>query len=129
MNLRLSKILSAALVFVCILPTISFPQIIAQSWITNTKDQKFLQEQVSQNFESLPHPNLTTLEIFPEKTFQKIEGFGFTLTGGSSSLIYQLPQAIRKKLLQELFGNGPKSIGISVLRIGIGATDLDSAVY
>jgi glucosylceramidase len=129
MTLRLPKILLSVLVFACILPTISFAQTTAQSWITNTKDQKFLQEQLVQKFVSTPYPNLKTLEIFPEKSFQKIEGFGFTLTGGSSSLICRLPQSIRIKLLQELFGNGPKSIGISVLRIGIGSTDLDSAVY
>lgn len=129
MNLRLPKILLAVLVYACILPSISSAQSNIQSWVTSARDQKFLQEQGAQQFSSTPFPNLNTLETFPDKRFQKIDGFGFTLTGGSSSLIYRLPTSIRKNLLQELFGNGPNSIGISVLRIGIGATDLDSAVY
>lgn len=44
-------------------------------------------------------------------------------------MIYRLPKKERKQLLLELFGNQSNSISISILRIGIGATDLDSAVY
>ncbi|MFD3407614.1 glycoside hydrolase family 30 beta sandwich domain-containing protein [Aquirufa sp. HETE-83D] len=63
--------------------------------------------------------------VHPEQTFQSIDGFGFTLTGGSAQLIQQLEPAKRAALLQELFGKN----GISVLRIGVGATDLDATVF
>ena len=65
------------------------------------------------------------IKIHPEQTFQRIDGFGFTLTGGSAQLIQQLETAKRAALLRELFG--PNSI--SILRIGVGATDLDAAVF
>lgn len=63
--------------------------------------------------------------VHPEQTFQSIDGFGFTLTGGSAQLIQALEPTKRSALLQELFGNN----GISVLRIGVGATDLDATVF
>jgi glucosylceramidase len=65
------------------------------------------------------------VQIHPEQTFQSIDGFGFTLTGGSAQLIQQLEPAKRTELLQELFGKN----GISVMRIGVGATDLDATVF
>jgi len=63
--------------------------------------------------------------IHPEQTFQSMDGFGFTLTGGSAQLIQALEPTNKATLLQELFGKN----GISVLRIGVGATDLDATVF
>jgi glucosylceramidase len=62
------------------------------------------------------------IAIDPQQRFQTIEGFGFSLTGGSALLISRLPQSIRLALLQELFSL--QGIGISVLRLSIGASDL-----
>ena len=75
----------------------------------------------------LPSTNLNgaLIQVNPAQTFQSIDGFGFTLTGGSAQLIHRLEPARRATLLQELFGKN----GISVLRIGVGATDLDSSVF
>ena len=69
--------------------------------------------------------NGAKITIHPEQTFQSIDGFGFTLTGGSAQLIQQIEPSKRAALLQELFGKN----GISVLRIGVGATDLDASVF
>lgn len=69
--------------------------------------------------------NGAKITIHPEQTFQSIDGFGFTLTGGSAQLIQQLEPSKRAALLHELFGKN----GISVLRIGVGATDLDASVF
>ena len=62
-------------------------------------------------------------------TFQTVDGFGYTLTEGSTFLINQLSSTDRTTLLTELFGSGENSIGISYLRLGIGATDLSTRVY
>jgi glucosylceramidase len=62
-------------------------------------------------------------------TYQTMDGFGYTLTGGSAELISKMNAAARKTLLHELFGSGEASIGISVLRISIGASDLNAAVF
>src|SRR5580765_8724754 len=55
------------------------------------------------------------------QTFQTVDGFGFTLTGGSASVINQMSAASRNVLLKELFGGDSSSIGISYLRLSIGA--------
>lgn len=61
--------------------------------------------------------------------FQTIDGFGFTLTGGSALLIQQMEPKARKALLQELFGQSTNAISISYLRISVGASDLSETVF
>lgn len=80
-------------------------------------------------FQKIDIPSLSTtgdfIEVNPDETFQSMDGFGFALTGGSAQLIYRLKPAKRAALLEELFGKN----GITVLRISVGASDLDSAVF
>jgi len=61
--------------------------------------------------------------------FQTVDGFGFTLTDGSASLIHSLPTSMQDDLLKELFGSDSSSINISYLRLTIGASDLSATVY
>jgi glucosylceramidase len=61
--------------------------------------------------------------------FQTIDGFGYTLTGGSATLINQLNTPIKEALLEELFSNKTNAIGVSYLRISIGASDLSASVF
>jgi glucosylceramidase len=72
---------------------------------------------------------IPVIEINEKKTFQSVDGFGFTLTGGSAMLINKMSDAAKQSLLQELFGKGENAIGISYLRVSIGASDLDSSVF
>ncbi|MEP6846901.1 MAG: glycoside hydrolase family 30 beta sandwich domain-containing protein, partial [Panacibacter sp.] len=59
-----------------------------------------------------------------------IDGFGYTLTGGSAYVIDQLSAADKSFLLQQLFStNSSTSIGVSFLRISIGASDLNASVF
>lgn len=69
------------------------------------------------------------ITIDPGVTYQSVDGFGFTLTGGSAYLLNKMPGGARTSLLNELFGNGDNSIGISYLRISLGASDLSKAVF
>ncbi|MCU7549701.1 glucosylceramidase [Chitinophagaceae bacterium LB-8] len=62
-------------------------------------------------------------------SYQTVDGFGFTLTDGSASLIYNLPTSMQNDLLNELFGSDSTSISISYLRVSIGASDLSASVY
>jgi glucosylceramidase len=61
--------------------------------------------------------------------FQTIDGFGFTLTGGSALLIQQMEPKARRALLQELFGQSANAISVSYLRLSVGASDLSETVF
>lgn len=101
----------------------------AQSWIT-TADQTMKLSRNSLSIKRIQQDAaLSVIQINPQQTYQTIEGFGFTLTGGSSTLINRLPAAKRKQLLHELFGSGKDYIAISSLRISMGASDLSSRVF
>src|SRR5690242_10132685 len=76
-----------------------------------------------------PLDALPTIDIDASRTFQPIEGFGFALTGGSAYLLAGLPSAERADVLQELFGLTEASVGLSCLRLSIGASDLGRTAY
>lgn len=80
-------------------------------------------------FQKIDKPGLgasgSVIQVFPEQTFQSMDGFGFTLTGGSAQVMNRLEPVKKAALLQELFGPN----GLSVLRISVGASDLDSSVF
>lgn len=70
-----------------------------------------------------------SIEVNASETYQSVEGFGFTLTGGSAEVINSLSASARETLLQELFGKEGNSISISYLRISIGASDLNASTF
>ena len=70
-----------------------------------------------------------TIEVDEAKTYQTIDGFGYCLTGGSAQLLHQMGAAERGQLLRELFGTDGRAIGVSYLRVSIGASDLDDRVF
>jgi glucosylceramidase len=72
------------------------------------------------------YPNI---EVDDTQSFQTVDGFGYTLTGGSAEVINQLSATKKQELLQELFGSSDNAISISYLRISIGASDLNSAPF
>lgn len=96
---------------------------------TTTADSSLLLRPTLLGYSSERDKLLPVLEINPAQKFQTVDGFGFTLTGGSATLLYQLPPKKRTAILQELFGTGPEAIGVSYLRLSIGASDLDPAVF
>ncbi|MDF2187343.1 glycoside hydrolase family 30 beta sandwich domain-containing protein [Paraflavitalea sp. CAU 1676] len=72
-------------------------------------------------------PNIITVDDGPK--FQKIDGFGWALTGGSAGHLQQMTQAARTALLKELFSPEASGIGGSYIRLSIGASDLDEKVF
>lgn len=78
------------------------------------------------NTESNSYPNI---EVNEKETFQTIDGFGYSLTGGSAEVINQLNPQKKQELLQELFGKNENSISINYLRLSIGASDLNEAPF
>lgn len=70
-----------------------------------------------------------TINVSEATTYQEMDGFGYSLTGGSAMLINSMSSSSRLTLLQELFGTGESSIGVSYLRVSIGASDLDATTF
>lgn len=97
-------------------------------WLTKNDQSVLLKEQNKLSFSGKIN-NLPTIEIDETQTFQTIDGFGYSLTGGSALVINQLSKDNKAKLLQELFGNKKDSISISYLRISIGASDLNLSSF
>lgn len=98
-------------------------------WFTNASQTALLSKKtltLSDINNKTSHPLIT---LQSQQTFQAIDGFGFTLTGGSALLIHELPFVERQKLLRELFGRNNDGIGISCLRVSLGASDLSNRVF
>lgn len=73
--------------------------------------------------------NNPSIKIDPSETFQTVDGFGFTLTGGSAEVINSLTAGKKEELLQNLFGSAENAVSINYLRISIGASDLSSSTF
>jgi glucosylceramidase len=100
-----------------------------ESWST-TGDRSRLLSKDSAQFSNEPEFSFPIIEIDSSKQYQTIDGFGYSLTGGSAYLINQkLQKTERDNLLQELFSTDQAGIGISYLRVSIGASDLDDEVF
>ena len=74
-------------------------------------------------------PAGAVIEVNDQEQFQTMDGFGYCLTGGSAELLHAMSAPARARLLRELFGTGPADIGVSYLRLSIGASDLDATVF
>ncbi|MCX8532641.1 glycoside hydrolase family 30 protein [Chryseobacterium luquanense] len=99
-----------------------------QSWLTKGDESIKLQQQLPLVFVNTSN-NFQNIEIDDSQKFQYVDGFGYTLTGGSVEVINRLSPSKRKALLNELFGKDENSISISYLRLSIGASDLDGEVF
>ena len=69
------------------------------------------------------------IQLDSSRRYQTVSGFGYTLTGASALLIAGLPDRERTELLREIFGTTDNQAAVSYLRIGMGASDLDTQVF
>src|SRR6202140_2590415 len=101
----------------------------ARLWLT-TPDRDAV---VGLQANSLPFSSeageLPMLSVDDAQHFQTMDGFGFALTGGSAQLLMRMSAARRTALLKELFTTGGDGIGVSYLRVSIGASDMNERVY
>ena len=70
-----------------------------------------------------------TIKVDASQTYQSIDGFGYCLTDGSAMLINSLPADAQDALLKELFLPDTAHLGVSYLRVSIGASDLSVAPF
>lgn len=98
-------------------------------WVTQSDQTALLQKKPANLSFNGNAGSLSVIEVDSSAKYQSIDGFGYTLTGGSAYLINRLNTAAKNSLLQELFARNDNSIGISYLRISIGASDLNPEVF
>ena len=102
------------------------------AWLTTPDRTSLLSEQpktlhFTQTAAGADHrPSIT---VDDKTTYQSVDGFGFALTGGSAGLIMRMDPAHRKALLRELFRSDGQNIGVSYLRVSIGASDMNDHVF
>jgi len=105
------------------------PELAVSWWLTTGDKTSLLAQQENILFENVVVNDADKM-VDTTKQFQTIDGFGYALTGGSAMLMNtKLNAAQRSDLLKELFLTDGKGIGISYLRVSIGASDLDELVF
>lgn len=98
-------------------------------WLTKGDKSVLLQKQkVNLLFKDTlnVHP---TIKIDESQSYQSIDGFGYCLTDGSAMLINSLSADVQDALLKELFLPDTAHLGVSYLRVSIGASDLSVAPF
>lgn len=101
----------------------------ANYWLTKgDRSVLFTRQQEKLVFHQRKNSSATIL-VNDRETFQSIDGFGFALTGGSAQHIIKMNPKARAALLKELFATDENHIGISYIRLTIGASDLSENVF
>ena len=99
-------------------------------WLTDpSKDIKFLKQTTNIDTGIIQNSHYETITINSDGIYQTMDGFGFALTGGSAYHIYNLSAEKKTQLLTELFDSSSTNIGVSYIRLTIGASDLDQYVF
>jgi glucosylceramidase len=98
-------------------------------WLTSADQNYLFEPQIPLGRFTGDCPQIQSIEVDAGQRYQCLEGFGFSLTGGSAMLISRLAAAEKEALLRELFSAEGDGIGISYLRLSIGASDLSERCF
>lgn len=98
-------------------------------WLTKADESVKLQKQNTVLGFGTTVNQYSNIDVDEATTFQTIDGFGYTMTGGSAQVINQLNSNVKMELLNELFGTSNTAISVSYLRISIGASDLNATPF
>jgi glucosylceramidase len=93
----------------------------ARMWLTTVDRSQLLAEQAPVAFRrgSSAAP---TIVVDPEQTYQRVDGFGASITDSSAAVLYRLSSAAREDTLRRLF-DPERGIGVSFLRQPVGSSD------
>ena len=100
----------------------------AQVWTTTGNKAKLLSKDEDVDILDITDTEHPAITINASEQFQEIEGFGAALTGSSAYLINSLSSTKKNELLTELF-DPEEGIGLSYLRMSIGASDFSLKDY
>jgi len=97
-------------------------------WLTTPDRTNLFAEQMPLSF-SATKKTLPVITVDPGTTYQTIDGFGYALTGGSAMHMIRMSAPARRALIEELFATANRNIGVSYIRLSIGASDLNEKVF
>ncbi len=116
-----------------IVPPVTPPPVVTTNdvdfWLTKGDQTVLLQKQSTVLSFGTSSNSYITIDVDSTQRYQTIDGFGYTLTGGSAYLINQMSSTAKANLLQEIFGSSNTSIAVNYLRISIGASDLNTSAF
>jgi len=121
----------ACLGSVCISFAQNAPTFEVEAWVTEPDRSALFQKQPEKiPFSVQPvRRGASTIVIDEQHSMQSVDGFGFALTGGSAELMMLMTPAARSALLEDLISTKNDHIGVSYIRLTIGASDLNSFVF
>lgn len=128
MKLRLVLLCICALLLSCLFSTAQQERE-ARLWLTTPDRAAVVTLQTTSLHFSPEAGQMPALIVDDTQHFQTMEGFGFALTGGSAQLLMRMSAAQRAALLRTLFTTGDDGIGVSYLRVSIGASDMNERVF
>jgi glucosylceramidase len=98
-------------------------------WLTKGDGSVLFQKQAATMRFGAVAGSASTITVDTTETYQTIDGFGYTLTGGSAQHLLGMRAPARAALLKELFDTTGNNIGVSYLRVSIGASDLNERAF
>lgn len=119
-----------ALLFpLCALTLSTSPAQTIRSFVTRPdRSALFAEQEQAVEFADRRNERAPYIVVDPRQSYQRIDGFGFALTGGSAEHLIKMSPKARQALLKQLF-DPHKGIGISCIRLTLGASDLNSFVF
>ena len=123
------KYLIVAIPFLCMASGNAQTKTGIDVWLTNPdKSALFAHGDKQLQFETTQN-NYPVINVDNKQTYQYVVSFGFALTGGRAMHIINMSSESRAKLLHEVFATQGDDIGVSYLRLSIGASDLNEHVF
>lgn len=102
----------------------------AEFWLTHPGGSaRFERQAAAPVFRTGAAAAQPVVAIDESTAFQTMDGFGYTLTGGSAAMLKAMSPDARRSVLTELFDTGSTHLGVSYLRLSVGASDLDARVF
>ena len=98
-------------------------------WLTRSDRSELFKQQGNTITFSANATKLPTIIVDDTKKYQTIDGFGYALTGGSAQHMIRMSPSARTALIKELFATDGNNIGVSYIRLSIGASDLNEKIF
>jgi len=98
-----------------------------EMWLTKGDQSMLLQKQTDVLSFGTTTNAFPNINVDSSTAYQSVDGFGYTLTGSSAYLMNAMGASQTAGLLSDMFGS--TGIGVSYIRVSMGASDLSPAVF